>query len=74
MVFREVVEEAWLVLWEKLVLCIPLPRGLSDFTVALLISTIVAFTYRCCRRLGCTALTALWGFAILSAIAYYTAP
>ncbi|MEM3988985.1 MAG: hypothetical protein QW369_04445 [Desulfurococcaceae archaeon] len=74
MVFREVVEGIWLRLWEELKLCIPLPRGLSDFTVALLISTAAVFMYGCCRRLGYAALTALWGLALLSAIAYCTAP
>lgn len=74
MVFREAIEEAWLWLWERLALCIPLPRGLSDFVAALLISTALAFICRHNRRLGYASLTALWGLALLSAIACYTAP
>jgi len=68
------VAEAWLRAWETAVSHIPLPRGLSDFTLSLVISLVLVLIYRYNKRLCWAILIALAGAVLLSALIYYTAP
>ncbi|MEM4827893.1 MAG: hypothetical protein QW448_09375 [Thermofilaceae archaeon] len=70
----QAVAEAWLRAWETAVSHIPLPRGLSDFTLSLVISLALVLIYRYNKRLCWAALLALAGAVLLSALIYYTAP
>jgi len=65
---------AWLRAWETAVSHIPLPRGLSDFTLSLVISLVLVLIYRYNKRLCWAILIALAGAVLLSALIYYTAP
>lgn len=68
------VAEAWLKLWETIAAHIPLPRGLADFTVALIISTILVLIHRYNKRLCYAVLLVLAGAILLSILVYITAP
>jgi hypothetical protein len=39
MSLRDLIVESWFIVWEKLVSYVPLPRGLADFAVVLIIAT-----------------------------------
>jgi hypothetical protein len=67
---RELIVEGWRLLWERLVSYIPLPRGLADFAVALIIATVLAVIYRLHRGLFRAALVLLWGVLVVSVIFY----
>ncbi|MEM4827667.1 MAG: hypothetical protein QW394_09960 [Thermofilaceae archaeon] len=70
----QAVAEAWLRAWGTATSYIPLPRGLADFALALIISVILITLYRYNKRLCWAVLLALAGAIILSTLIYYTAP
>jgi uncharacterized membrane protein len=67
---RDLIVKGWALLWERLVSYIPLPRGLADFAVALIIVTVLVAIYRLHRGLFRAILVLLWGALVVSAIFY----
>jgi glucan phosphoethanolaminetransferase (alkaline phosphatase superfamily) len=68
---RELMAQVWSQAWERLTGLVPLPRGLSDFIIVLVIATILVVLYRLNRVWLRVALILLWGVAIASIILYY---
>jgi hypothetical protein len=67
---RDLIVKGWVLLWERLASYVPLPRGLADFVVALIIATVLATIYRFHRGLFRAILVLLWGVLIVSVIFY----
>jgi xanthine/uracil permease len=67
---RDLIVKGWALLWERLVSYIPLPRGLADLAVALIIVTVLVAIYRLHRGLFRAILVLLWGVLIASVIFY----
>ena len=70
MSMRDLIVKGWALLWERLVSYIPLPRGLADFAVALIMVTVLVAIYRLHRGLFRAILVLLWGVLIASVIFY----
>ncbi len=70
MSMRDLIVKGWALLWERLVSYIPLPRGLADFAVVLMIATVLATIYRFHRGLFRAILVLLWGVLVVSVIFY----
>ena len=70
MFLRDLIARGWALLWERLVSYIPLPRGLADFAVALIMVTVLVAIYRLHRGLFRAILVLLWGVLIASVIFY----
>jgi hypothetical protein len=68
---RELIIKGWSLLWEKLAGLLPIPRGMSDFLVALGIGSLFVLLYKLNRVWLRAALILLWGVAIASIILYY---
>jgi uncharacterized membrane protein len=73
MPLRELVVNGWLLLWERLVSSVPLPRGLADFAVVLIVVTVLVAIHRLHRGLFRAVLVLLWGVFAVSVILYLVA-
>jgi hypothetical protein len=67
---RDLIVKGWALLWERLVSYIPLPRGLADFAVALIMVTVLVAIHRLHRGLFRAILVLLWGVLVVSVIFY----
>jgi len=67
---RDLIARGWALLWERLVSYIPLPRGLADFAVVLIIVTMLVAIHRLHRGLFRAILVLLWGALVASVIFY----
>ena len=70
MTLREFIALAWSQAWGRLVGALPLPRGLSDFTIVLAVASLLVVLYKLNRVWLRVALILLWGVAIASVILY----
>jgi uncharacterized membrane protein len=70
MSLRDLIVESWFIVWEKLVSYVPLPRGLADFAVVLIIVTALVAIHRLHRGLFRAILVLLWGVLVVSVIFY----
>jgi len=68
MSMRDLIVKGWALLWERLVSYVPLPRGLADFAVVLIIATVLATIYRFHRGLFRAILVLLGGVLAVSGI------
>jgi len=67
---RELIAEGWFLLWDRFVSHIPLPRGLADFAVVLIVTTVLAVVHRLHRGLFRAVLVLLWGVLVVSVVFY----
>lgn len=70
MSLRELIVEGWHLLWESLVSHIPLPRGLADFAVVLIIVTVLSVLCKIHRGLFRATIVLLWGVLVVSVVLY----
>jgi len=70
MSLRDLIVESWFIVWEKLVSYVPLPRGLADFAVVLIIATALVAIHRLHRGLFRAILVLLWSVLVVSVIFY----
>ena len=70
MSLRDLIVESWFIVWEKLVSHVPLPRGLADFAVVLIIVTVLVAIHRLHRGLFRAILVLLWGVLVVSVVFY----
>ena len=68
MTLRELIALAWGQAWERLAGIIPLPRGLSDFLVVLVLAGALVLLYRLSRPLFKAAIILRWGVVVGSII------
>jgi|GEM_PF-1849964 hypothetical protein len=70
MALRDLVALAWREAWSGLAGFIPLPRGLSDFLIAVILASALVLLYRVSRPLFKAAIILLWGVVVGSIILY----
>jgi hypothetical protein len=70
MSLRDLTVEGWFIAWEKPVSYVPLPRGLADFAVVLIIATALIAIYRLHRGLFRAILVPLRGVLVVSVVFY----
>jgi hypothetical protein len=70
MTLRDLIASAWREAWSRLVGFIPLPRGLSDFLIVVILASALVLLYRLSRPLFKAAIILLWGLVVGSIILY----
>ena len=70
MTLRDLVALAWREAWSRLAGSIPLPRGLSDFLIAVILASALVLLYRLSRPLFKATMILLWGVVVGSIVLY----